>query len=269
MTNLHIREIPKYQATEFVYNYHYSKVFPRITKHYLGFFENDDLIGVVTLGWGTQPLQTIRKLLPNTGLTTQDYYEIGKMCFSPNHNKTKTTGSKIISLLVQWLKNNTNVKLLYTLADGIVGRVGYVYQASNFLYGGYFWTDVYMGSDGEKIHPRSAKELLKENAEFVGKEKLFWLTPDFCLHKGVSRIRGKMFRYMIPLNKKMRKLLIKNNWNLEYPKESDLQWKKQVVKGKYGFIEAPEFALDIVNVNKKNVESNQRNNWCMENMIFS
>jgi len=56
--------------------------------------------------------------------------------------------------------------MLYTLADGIVGRIGYVYQASNFLYGGFFWTDVYMGADGEKIHPRSARNLCKENAQW-------------------------------------------------------------------------------------------------------
>jgi hypothetical protein len=152
---------------------------PRLTKEYLGFYEDDGLVGVVTLGWGTQPLQTIRKLFPDTDLVTKDYYEIGKMCFSPMFNNNNQTGSQIISTLVRWLKSNTDCSLLYTLADGIVGKVGYVYQASNFLYGGCFWTDVYMSKDGEKIHPRSAKQLLKENAEWKGKEKLFWLTPDF------------------------------------------------------------------------------------------
>ena len=34
---------------------------------------------VVVLGWGTQPLQTIRKLFPCHVLRTTDYIEIGKI----------------------------------------------------------------------------------------------------------------------------------------------------------------------------------------------
>ena len=33
--------------------------------------------------------------------------------------------------------------------------------------------------------------------EFVGKDKLFWMTPDFMIHKGIRRIKGKQFRYII------------------------------------------------------------------------
>ena len=33
------------------------------------------------------------------------------------------------------------LKYLFTWADGLVGKAGYVYQAFNFLYGGYIWTD--------------------------------------------------------------------------------------------------------------------------------
>lgn len=261
-----IKPINKFDAIEFVQQYHYSKVFPRITKYYLGFYNNSTLIGVLTLGWGTQPLQTIKKIFPNQNLSTSDYYEIGKMCLRPDFNKDKNTGSRLISILINWLKNNTNISFLYTLADGIVGKVGYVYQSSNFLYGGHFWTDVYMGSDGEKIHPRSAKQLLKENAIYLNKEKLYWLTSDFCKHKGIKRIRGKMFRYGFPLNKKFRRMMIDNQWNLNYPKDIDLQWKQQIDKGKYEYIERPDFALDVVNVNSKNV--NQGRNKCLQDMIF-
>lgn len=249
----------KVECINFIQTHHYSKVMPRLTKEYLGFYSNDALVGIVTLGWGTQPLQTIRKLFPNTDLVTKDYYEIGKMCFSPSFNNNNQTGSQIISALVKWSKSNTECTFLYTMADGIVGRVGYVYQASNFLYGGSFWTDVYMGSDGEKIHPRSAKVLLKENAEWKGKDKLCWLTADFNKMKGIKRIRGKMFRYMIPLNKKGRKLLVDNGWNTSYPKDGDLLWKEQTDKGVYTNLDKqPPFVLDCVNVNRQNVESHKR-----------
>jgi hypothetical protein len=77
-----LQPIPKHIAVPFIQKYHYSKILPRLTKWYLGYFENDDLVGVVTLGWGTQPKQTIQKLFYNHDIDTKDYFEIGKMCFS-------------------------------------------------------------------------------------------------------------------------------------------------------------------------------------------
>src|ERR1043166_3533033 len=134
------KEINKYTAAQLVQEYHYSKVFPRLTKHYLGFFLGDKLVGVITLGWGTQPLTTIRKLFPF--LTTKDYYEIGKMCMLPEMEKNSE--SQMLSAAIRWIKQNCPDKLfLYTWADGIVGRVGYVYQSANFMYGSYIWTDIY------------------------------------------------------------------------------------------------------------------------------
>ena len=33
-----------------------------------------------------------------------------------------------------------------------VGKPGFVYQAANFLYGGFIWTQIYINNKGEKIH---------------------------------------------------------------------------------------------------------------------
>ena len=137
-----ITELKKGDAVPFIHNYHYSKILPRLTKKYLGVVDNGELIGVITLGWGTQPLQTIRKIFSNHELTSDDYFEIGKMCFTPEINQSNY-GSRIISLLVKWLKKETDIMFLYTLADGIMGKCGYVYQASNFHYIGNFSTSVY------------------------------------------------------------------------------------------------------------------------------
>jgi hypothetical protein len=255
-SNFYVREVSKTTCIDFIQNHHYSPVMPSLTKHYIGFFNENEMVGALTLGWGTQPLQTIRKLFPD--LTSEAYYEIGKMCV---HDKMpRNTESQFLSLVKRWMVDNTNKILLYTLADGIVGKVGYVYQASNFMYGGSFWTDVYIGPDGEKIHPRSAKALCEENAKFLGKKRVFWLTPDFNRTKGIRRIRGKMFRYMLPLYKNERKRLLNAKWSIDYPKENDLEWKEQVAKGKYSKLQGiPKFALDVVNVNYKNVNSHRSN----------
>ena len=152
-----VQKIDPETAVCFIRRYHYSKVLPRLNKYYLGFFEGGQLSGVALLGWGTQPLQTIRKIFPAHSLTTASYVEIGKMCFLPEKNHTGYFGSLALSALTHWVRDNTGCLFLYTLADGIMGKCGYVYQASNFRYLGHFTTSVYRDSStGEKIHPRSA-----------------------------------------------------------------------------------------------------------------
>ena len=147
---MEIREIDAKKAVEFIQKYHYSKILPRLTKYYLGLYEKNELQGVITLGWGTQPLQTIKKIFYKHEVKTENYLEIGKMCFLPKCNNSNF-GSRAIKEVVKWLKANTSALFLYTLADGIMGKCGYVYQASNFIYIGKFKTSVYMDKKtGEK-----------------------------------------------------------------------------------------------------------------------
>ena len=63
---------------------------PKLTKIRLGYYDEKDLVGVITFGWGTRPLHTIQKLFPE--LTTKDYYEIGKMAMDdkmPRNSESK------------------------------------------------------------------------------------------------------------------------------------------------------------------------------------
>lgn len=246
-----IIEIDKTIAIPFVHKYHYSKILPRLTKKYLGVMDNAELIGVITLGWGTQPLQTITSIFRNHDLKTSDYFEIGKMCFLPKINNSNN-GSKIMSLLVKWAKQNTDILFLYTLADGIMGKCGYIYQASNFKYIGKFKTSVYMDRNtGEKIHPRSAKELCKENAKYEGKTKVFWLTHNFCEYKQIDKINGLMFRYIYPLNKKAHRILMEypNYLHNTNPKDKDLIFEKRIKKGKFTRIDMPDFNMNTFHHN--------------------
>ena len=262
-----INEISRSYSTDFVQSLHYSKIMPKLTKHFLGCYLKNELVGVLTLGWGTQPKATIAKLFD--GLDTKDYYEIGKMCMK--EEMPRNSESQMISAVVKWMKENTPEKqFLYTWADGIMGKPGYVYQAANFLYGGFIWTQIYISDKGEKIHPRSSRRLCDENVQFkldrepdffVGKkgERIYWLTQDFLEHKGISKIQGKQFRYILPLNKKARKLLKKSNveWNLNYPKESDLIWNKSTVDGKKQLSGMPYIDGDMTEYNEKNINAHR------------
>lgn len=290
-----IKEVSREVATELVQANHYSPVMPKLTKHWLGVFHEEALVGVITLGWGTRPLHTIQKIV-SKDLESKHYYEIGKMCMLDSEPRNSET--QMISQVVRWIKNNCpDVKFLYTLADGIMGKCGYVYQAANFYYGGDYWTDSYMSSKGEKVHPRTTRHLCKDNwlwhyderssgfsKEFKEnhdrkvaqaaanntkppKEQVFWLTPEFMNHIGMKKVKGKMFRYIYPLNKRAKKLLKKSpeiTWRIGtgvYPKEDNgaLQWKQMVGRKKYETLPCmPEWNLQVVEHNKKNVNAHKK-----------
>lgn len=133
-TNYLIREIDKQTALDMIKHYHYSNTLPKINKHFIGFYLHGELVGVITLGYGTRPKHTIKRIFPS--LDTGDYLEIGRMCMTDE--MPRNSESQMISQLVRWIKQNLpQIKILFTWADGMLGKVGYVYQASNFIYAGY------------------------------------------------------------------------------------------------------------------------------------
>lgn len=225
-----------------VKKYHYSNILPRINKHFVGFFLDEELVGVVTLGWGTRPLHTIKKIFPS--LETKDYFEIGRMCMT--EDMPRNSESQMLSKLVKWIKVNCpEVKVLFTWADGMVGKPGYVYQASNFWYLGYIWTDMYM-KDGIKIHPRQTKQFFSngENDSRLSARP----TIEQMQRYGISHYKGKQFKYLLFLcDKHTTKSLINEctePLSREYPKDTDLQWKVQV-NGKWNICEKPPYEKDL------------------------
>ncbi|WP_166627315.1 hypothetical protein [Jeotgalicoccus sp. S0W5] len=245
--SLTIKEIPKNEAIQLIRYYHYSKIILKLCKYFLGIFSEKKLLGVIELGWGTQPLQTIRKLFPDNQLQTKDYLEIGKMCFLPELNRNQYFGSQALSALIQWLSTHTDCLFLYTLADGIEGKCGYVYKAVNFYYCGYFKTSVYRDQQThEKIHPRSARLLLEENARFDNVEKKHWLTQDFCAYKGIEKINGPMFRYIYPLTKAGNQLSHMTVYQRRnYPKDKDLRFETRIAHRKYKEFSQQMFNKDV------------------------
>ena len=246
---LSIKPLHKITAAEFVGERHYSAVMPRLTKHYMGCFEDDELVGVITFGWGTRPKHTIQKLFPE--LDTKDYFEIGKMCM--DDLMPRNSESQLLSLSIKWLRENTDIKYLFTWADGLVGKPGYVYQAANFLYGGFSMTDTYVSETGEKIHPRTIQGLLpnEEGLKYGHRPN-----PEQLVELKLSRVKGKQFRYIYPMTKKYRKYL-KNStvdWNLNYPKDKDLSWKIKK-PGEASYTETDKMPFDL----SKDMEYNKKN----------
>ena len=215
----------------FVEDYHYSKVRPRLTKLCVGGTVGGELVCGMSLGCGVRPFHTINKLFP--GLTTKDYYEIGKMCALPGHDKNLM--SYFISRVIKYIKKNlTDIKVLFTWADGIMGKPGYVYQAANFYYGGFIWTDVYL-HEGEKIHPRMVCSKTGHRPSPSEMETNNWI-----------HIKGKQFRYAYFFdNTLLNKSTV--NWTRQnMPKEAALEWK-QKVRGQWEECEKPFYDRNKLN----------------------
>lgn len=255
--DLEIKTITLNEAKIFISKYHYRQNLPRITKICYGGFINNKLVAVITLGYGTQPKNTIKKIFPP--LNVCDYLEIGRLCLIDD--LPKNSESYFISKVIKLLKNNTNIKILFSWSDGIMGKAGYVYQASNFYYIGKIKTDVYITKEGYLIHPRSAKKLLEINASYVNKNKLFWLTDNFLKLNNIKRLKGYQYKYLLFLcNHKIKKQLIKQIKILPFPKNKDNKFFiKNYKTNKYEETNFPHYIKTL------NAEEISRAIYCVSN----
>lgn len=254
--NYEVREISKEVALDMIQKYHYSNTLPKLNKHYVGFYLENKLVGIVTLGWGTRPRHTIQCIFPS--LDTSDYLEIGRMCMT--EEMPRNSESQMISKLVKWIKKNCpQVKVLFTWADGMVGKVGYVYQASNFIYGGWSVGEMYM-QNGIKIHVRQMKSILLPKGEKDPRITIRPTKEQMKLHN-ISHFKGKQYKYLMFLcNKHEKKRLLDEcliDLSLPRPKDDDLSWRiKNLDTGKWETTTKPPYVTDIDQKTKDIVEIN-------------
>ena len=245
MYKFEIKEIEKQTALEMIQKYHYSNTLPKLNKYFVGFFHQGELVGVVTLGWGTRPKHTIQRIFPS--LDANDYLEIGRMCMT--EDMPRNSESQMLSQLVKWIKANIpELKILFTWADGMVGKVGYVYQASNFIYAGFSGGEMYM-KDGVKIHVRQMKSFLVPDGE---KDNRITVRPTLEQMKSfdIQHFKGKQYRYLLFLcSKQEKKKLLQEclvDLNLPRPKDDDLSWTvKDLNTGKWVKSNKPPYQTDV------------------------
>ena len=124
----YIRRID-YDATKpFLLKIHYARRMPCITDAF-GLFVDGDLIGVVTYGQPASP--SLCKGIAGEE-NRQNVLELNRLCLLPKYNGSNYA-SYLVGNTLKMLPNNTFV---VSYADSAWGHVGYVYQATNFLYTG-------------------------------------------------------------------------------------------------------------------------------------
>jgi hypothetical protein len=227
----------------FVKVHHYSKVMPKQTKACFGGFRDGVLVAAISFGWGSRPRHTIQKLFPS--MNVDDYVEIGKMCIRDGQPKGSATPF-MSDAFWKLHKRFPGLKLIFTWADGMWGKHGGVYQAANFLYGGFIWTDVYQPDDGKRIHPLQLQAKTSKSGMST-KRRTNRPSQREMTERGWKQYFGKQFRYVKFLcdRKEQQRLLAESPfpWTATragYPKKADLAWK-QSVDGKRVPCEQPQF----------------------------
>jgi len=217
---LDIEQVEPQQARALCLRWHYSNIFPPHCLVHLGFYDEAGLAGVAIWGWGTRPRHTIQKLFPSLG--TGDYWELNRLCC--RDDLPRNTETQLLAACVRWFRQHQPERvLLFTWADGIRGKPGYVYQAASWLYGGFITTEIYLTEGGEPVHPRLLVTRYGSRARRV------WT------HLGLRKVWGRQFRYVKFLcGHARRKRLLRETpvrWSRTYPKQADLTWAVDAGEG--------------------------------------
>ena len=223
-----VRPVCRMDALTLIQRCHYSKVMPRLSRYYIGGLSGGRVVAVCTLGWGVRPVHTIKGMFPSLG--TADYLEIGKLCV--DDECPTNTESWFLARVSRWVRHNApDVKLLFSWADGIIGKAGYVYQAANYYYGGYIISEMYLDSNGVRVHPRTVQGITRTTTGVRGpRDKA---TTE---RLGLTKYWGKQFRYVYPLCSKWQWKALQAespyNWTRgNYPKDADCTWQVSMPGG--------------------------------------
>jgi hypothetical protein len=130
----HVEPVPRSLMAAFVAAHHYAVRVPPHCLLSLGCFVGTDLVSVASWGYGVRPRHTIRRLFPS--LTTSDYYELNRLCM--RNSEPRNGESHFLRLCREHIQTcEPGRVVLFSWADGMRGKPGYVYQADNWLYGGF------------------------------------------------------------------------------------------------------------------------------------
>jgi hypothetical protein len=124
--DLLVKRIESKDTYPFLLEIHYAKRIPSISYSY-GLFRNNSLVGVCT--YGTPPSAPLRRGI--CGDQHKSYVlELNRLCLSDNQ---PNYASRLVSASLKMLPKPS---IVVSYADTEQGHIGYVYQATNFIYCG-------------------------------------------------------------------------------------------------------------------------------------
>jgi len=127
-TEIEINQITINECKDFILKKHYAKRKPRIQYVY-GIFINNILEGIVTYGYPATPFVS-------RGICGKEYekevLELNRLVV--NENVPKNTTSYLVAKSLKLLPEK--YKIIISYADTDFGHIGYIYQATNWIYVG-------------------------------------------------------------------------------------------------------------------------------------
>lgn len=191
-SDFYVKEIDRCLANSIIKANHYSK---KITTHsymHLGVFINNELLGILQVGYAMNPASGGR-IVENTQST--DFCELNRMWF--DDKAERNSESKALSYLVRYIKvKYPNIRFMQSFADERCGGFGIVYQAANFSYYGEHKSTFWL-LDGEYIHDVVITNGASKGARIEAKRAR--------LHEAQKLIL-RQFRYIYWIKPKFKKL---------------------------------------------------------------
>lgn len=174
-------------------NWHYSKRMPVFGSVKVGAWENGKFIGVVLFSRGATP-----EIGSPYGITSIEICELTRIALKSHVSNV----SQIMSKAFRFLKKACpNIRLVVSFADSMQGHHGGIYQATNWIYTGELKTHAYFVL-GKVEHPKTLHSRYGR-----GGQSIPWLVEN--IDPNAKRIIcGAKYRYLMPLDKKMRKQIL-------------------------------------------------------------
>ncbi len=150
---LGVRPVPFSIAKQLLVREHYLHSFPGGTDLCLGVFCEKRLLGALTLGAGPAKAYALVE-----GAKPQDCLALTRLWLSDA--LPKNSESRVLGVVLRALRTSTSVKFLISYADPAQGHLGYIYQATNWLYTGLSQgTPLYDIGDGKHYHSRTLSQI--------------------------------------------------------------------------------------------------------------
>ena len=210
----YVKQLNSSKANKMTELYHYSGVGFKKSKLNLGVYRNEDrkLVGVMQWGCSFQEGILLERYVKEP-ITIDEYLELNR--FSMADSEGKNSESQAISLGIKWIKTfRKDIRLLVSYAGRKEGNYGYIYQATNWEYLGYFVSKGFWFLDGEERHLLTLWARCSNRKTNVELGFTDWLCAEYS---DVRETKTKQFIYITRLDKK----LTPTTPPMEYPKPSN------------------------------------------------
>jgi len=190
-----IREVSSKVAREIVKRFHYSGKVVANSKIHLGVFKNGELVGCLQYGPPMNGDKTSTKIHKSARML-----ELNRMVMADS--EPRNSESQAISLCNKWIRQNTNIQYILSFSDGKEGNVGYIYQATNWMYIGYLLSDSFYELDGNIVHSVTVWHRYKEKHPLRDTHTTNEILCE--TFNNVSVVSSKQHVYLMPLYKNIR-----------------------------------------------------------------